>query len=156
MSSLDTTLTQQLSTYRGMSLSHNFLSDNFLSLSKVAIVGLITCTLFIRSRLHPTDEANGNLYQSALFFGLVHMMFNGYSELSLMISRLPVFYKQRGNLFYPPWAWSLSTWVLQIPYSIVESVIWTCVVYYTIGFAPSPGRYNSLHPFYVIFYISFS
>ncbi|KAK7275991.1 hypothetical protein RIF29_17120 [Crotalaria pallida] len=108
---------------------------------QVALVGFVTCTIFLRTRLHPTDESNGNLYLSALFFGLVHMMFNGFSELPLMITRLPVFYKQRDNLFYPAWAWSLSSWILRVPYSVIEAVIWTVVVYYSVGFAPSAGRF---------------
>jgi hypothetical protein len=108
---------------------------------KVAFIGLVTCTLFLRTRLHPTDEMNGNLYLSGLFFGLVHMMFNGFSELPLMISRLPIFYKQRDNLFHPASAWSVTSWILRVPYSILEAVVWSCVVYYTVGFAPSAGRY---------------
>lgn len=114
---------------------------HFLMSRKVAFVGFVTCTIFLRTRLHPTDEAYGNLYLSALFFGLVHMMFNGFSELPLMITRLPVFYKQRDNLFYPAWAWSFTSWILRVPYSIIEAVIWTVVVYYTVGFAPAAGRY---------------
>ncbi|KAK7387230.1 hypothetical protein VNO78_27860 [Psophocarpus tetragonolobus] len=109
--------------------------------AQVIFVGLVTCTMFIQMRFHEKDETYGNLYQSALFFALVHMMFNGYSELSLMIARLPVFYKQRGNLFYPGWAWSLATWILGVPYSIVEAVVWSCVVYYSVGLAPNPGRF---------------
>ncbi|XP_057956194.1 ABC transporter G family member 31 isoform X2 [Malania oleifera] len=108
---------------------------------QVAFVGFVTCTMFLRTRLHPTDEINGNLYLSCLFFGLVHMMFNGLSELPLMIFRLPVFYKQRDNFFYPAWAWSISSWILRVPYSVIESVVWSCVVYYTVGFAPSYGRF---------------
>ncbi|XP_054790659.1 ABC transporter G family member 31-like [Prosopis cineraria] len=108
---------------------------------QVIFVGFVTCTIFIRTRLHPTDEYNGNLYLSALFFGLVHMMFNGFSELPLMISRLPVFYKQRDNFFYTAWAWSSSSWLLRVPYSVIESVVWTVVVYYSVGFAPSAGRF---------------
>ena len=108
---------------------------------QVAFVGVVTCTMFLRTRLHPTDEINGNLYLSCLFFGLVHMLFNGFSELPLMISRLPVFYKQRDNLFHPAWSWSITSWMLRVPYSIIEAVVWTCVVYYTVGFAPSAWRY---------------
>lgn len=108
---------------------------------KVACVGLVTCTIFLRTRLHPTDETNGNLYLSCLFFGLIHMMFNGFSELPITISRLPVFYKQRDNFFYPAWAWSISSWILRVPYSIIEAVVWSCVVYYTVGFAPGAGRH---------------
>ncbi|XP_021891749.1 ABC transporter G family member 31 [Carica papaya] len=108
---------------------------------QVAFVGFVTCTTFVRTRLHPTDEANGSRYLSCLFFGLVHMMFNGFSELPITISRLPVFYKQRDNLFHPAWSWSLASWILRVPYSIIEAVVWSCVVYYTVGFAPAAGRF---------------
>ncbi|XP_062085164.1 ABC transporter G family member 31 [Humulus lupulus] len=108
---------------------------------QVACVGLVTCTMFLRTRLHPVDEIQGNLYLACLFFGLVHMMFNGFSELPIMISRLPVFYKQRDNLFHPAWAWSVCSWLLRVPYSVIEAVVWSCVVYYTVGFAPGLGRF---------------
>ncbi|KAL2898725.1 ABC transporter G family member 31 [Bienertia sinuspersici] len=108
---------------------------------QVVFVGFITGTTFIRTKLHSTDVNYGNLYLACLFYGVVHMMFNGLSELSLMIFRLPVFYKQRDNCFYPVWAWSLSSWVLRVPYSVLESVVWSCVVYYTVGFAPATGRF---------------
>ena len=108
---------------------------------QVAFVGFVTCTMFLRTRLHPTDLTNGNLYLACLFFGLVHMMFNGLSELPIMIFRLPVFYKQRDNFFHPAWAWSVSSWITRVPYSVIEAAVWSCVVYYSVGFAPSPGRY---------------
>ncbi|KAF8113532.1 hypothetical protein N665_0049s0047 [Sinapis alba] len=108
---------------------------------QVAFVGFVTATVFLRTRLHPTNEAYGNEYLSCLFFGLVHMMFNGFSELPLMISRLPVFYKQRDNSFHPAWSWSIASWILRVPYSILEAVVWTCVVYYSVGLAPSAGRF---------------
>ncbi|XP_010262843.1 PREDICTED: ABC transporter G family member 31-like [Nelumbo nucifera] len=103
---------------------------------QVAFVGFVTCTIFLRTRLHPTDETNGNLYLSCLYFGLVHLLSNGFSELPIMISRLPVFFKQRDNFFHPAWAWSIPSWILRIPYSVLEAVVWSCVVYYTVGFAP--------------------
>ncbi|KAJ9698671.1 hypothetical protein PVL29_007638 [Vitis rotundifolia] len=108
---------------------------------QVAFVGLITCTMYLRTRIHPRNEADGELYLSCLFFGLVHMMFNGFSELPIMIARLPIFYKQRDNYFHPAWAWSVASWILRLPYSVIESVIWSCVVYYPVGFAPSAGRF---------------
>ncbi|KAK4855084.1 hypothetical protein QYF36_003864 [Acer negundo] len=118
---------------------HNFLY--IFRTCQVAFVGFVTCTMFLRTRLHPRDEKNGQLYLSCLFFGLVHMTFNGFSELPIMISRLPVFYKQRDNSFHPAWAWSLSSWILRLPYSVLEAVIWSCVVYYTVGFAPGHDRH---------------
>ncbi|EEF36755.1 ABC transporter G family member 31 [Ricinus communis] len=108
---------------------------------QVFFVGCITSTIFLRTRLHPTDEINGNLYLSCLFFGLVHMMFNGFSELSLLIFRLPVFFKQRDNLFHPGWAWSIVSFILRIPYSAVEAFVWSCVVYYSVDFTPEISRF---------------
>jgi len=107
---------------------------------KVGFVGLVTATVFLKTRLHPTSEQFGNEYLSCLFFGLVHMMFNGFSELPLMISRLPVFYKQRDNSFHPAWSWSIASWLLRVPYSVLEAVVWSGVVYFTVGLAPSAGR----------------
>uniref|UniRef100_A0A1S3WXZ0 ABC transporter G family member 31-like n=1 Tax=Nicotiana tabacum TaxID=4097 RepID=A0A1S3WXZ0_TOBAC len=108
---------------------------------QVAFVGFVTCTMFLKTRIHPTDLVNGNLYLSCLFFALIHMMFNGFSELPLLIFRLPVFYKQRDNLFYPAWAWSFCSWILRLPYSVIEAVVWSCVVYWAVGFAPGAGRF---------------
>ncbi|CAI0467875.1 unnamed protein product [Linum tenue] len=108
---------------------------------QVAVVGFVTCTIFTRLRLHPESEIEGNLYLSCLFFGLVHMIFNGISELPLLMFRLPVFYKQRDNMFHPAWAWSLASFLLRVPYSIIESVIWSAVVYYSVGFAPEIWRF---------------
>lgn len=107
----------------------------------MGFVGFVTCTMFLRTRIHPTDMADGELYLACLFFGLVHMLFNGFSELPLMIFRLPVFYKQRDNLFYPAWAWSISSFILRVPYSMIESIVWSCIVYYSVGFAPGAGRF---------------
>ena len=126
---------------KSVSFFSPYISYYLLHMLKVAFVGFITCTMFLRTRIHPTNEQNGNLYLSCLFYGLVHMMFNGFSELPLMITRLPVFYKQRDNFFHPAWAWSISSWILRVPYSIIEAVVWSCVVYFTVGFAPSAGRY---------------
>ncbi|KAL7168548.1 hypothetical protein ACSBR2_038893 [Camellia fascicularis] len=66
----------------------------------------------------------------------MNVLFNGLTEVALTVLRLPVFYKQRDFLFYPPWAFGLPIWVLSIPLSLVESAIWISLTYYTIGFAP--------------------
>jgi ABC-type multidrug transport system ATPase subunit len=108
---------------------------------QVGFVAFVAATLYFRTRLHPTTETYGTLYLSTLFFALVHMMFNGFSEMSIMVARLPVFYKQRDNLFYPAWAFSVPSWLLRLPYSIAESIIWSCIFYYVVGLAPEPGRF---------------
>ncbi|CAI0399920.1 unnamed protein product [Linum tenue] len=108
---------------------------------QVALIGLVTCTIFTRTKLHPESEIQGNLYLSCLFFGLVFMLFNGAAEMSLLTFRLPVFYKQRDNMFHPAWAWSLASFTLSVPYSFVQAVVWSVAVYYSVGFAPGIWRF---------------
>ncbi|KAJ1295672.1 hypothetical protein BS78_01G240500 [Paspalum vaginatum] len=89
---------------------------------QVAFVGVITCTIFLRTRVQPVDEQNGNLYLSCLFYGLVHMLFNETIPFILH-------------------AFSIPNWILRIPYSLIEAAVWSCVVYYTVGFAPTADRF---------------
>lgn len=101
-------------------------------------------TTYIRTRIHPTDLIDGQLYLSCLFFSMVAMFFNGFDELPLTIFRLPVFYKHRDNLFHPAWSWSIASFVARVPYSVIESLVWSCIVYFSVGFAPGAARYPLL------------
>lgn len=86
------------------------------------------------------SEADGGIYMGALFYALLMIMFNGFSELAMSIMKLPVFYKQRDLLFFPPWAYSLPTWVLKIPITLLEVAIWVAMTYYTTGYDSEVGR----------------
>lgn len=96
--------------------------------------------------MHTRNVDDGFLYVGALLFSMIVNMFNGFAELSLAITRLPVFYKHRDLLFYPAWVFTLPNVVLRIPFSIIESIVWVLVTYYTIGFAPEADRYINTCP----------
>lgn len=106
---------------------------------QLIIVAFIVSTVFLRTTLDVSYD-DGPLYMGAIIFSIIINMFNGFAELSLTIARLPVFYKHRDLLFYPAWAFTLPSCLLRIPISVVESVIWTVIVYYTIGYAPETSR----------------
>lgn len=108
---------------------------------QIIIVALIASTVFLRTKMHTRNESDGGLYVGALLFSMIINMFNGFSELSLTIVRLPVFYKQRDLLFHPAWVYTLPTFLLRIPISIFESIVWMVITYYTIGFAPEASRF---------------
>ncbi|KAH9313294.1 hypothetical protein KI387_028329, partial [Taxus chinensis] len=110
-------------------------------LFQITTIALITLTVFFRTEMHDRDVADGSVYFGALFFTLVNIMFNGFVELSITMTRLPVFYKQRDSKLYPAWAYSLPTWVMRVPLSLMESSIWVILTYYTIGFDPNPNRF---------------
>lgn len=97
-------------------------------------------TLFLRTNMHRDTLNDGGVYTGALFFSLVMIMFNGMSEISMTIAKLPVFYKQRDLLFYPSWAYAIPSWILKIPITVVEVAVWTFLTYYVIGFDPNVGR----------------
>ncbi|ESW09050.1 hypothetical protein PHAVU_009G096200 [Phaseolus vulgaris] len=108
---------------------------------QLILTGFITMTLFLRTEMHRDTETDGGIFMGALFFVLIVIMFNGFSELSMSIMKLPVFYKQRDLLFFPSWAYSLPTWILKIPITLVEVGIWVVMTYYVIGFDPSIERF---------------
>lgn len=97
-------------------------------------------TLFLRTELHRDTEIDGGIYMGALFFTLVVIMFNGFSELAMTVVKLPVFYKQRDLLFYPSWAYALPTWILKIPITCLEVGIWVVMTYYVVGYDPNIER----------------
>ncbi|EPS65201.1 hypothetical protein M569_09576, partial [Genlisea aurea] len=108
---------------------------------QITVMSIVAFTVFFRTEMEPGSLMGGAKFYGALFFSLVTVMFNGTSELALTVLRLPVFFKQRDALFYPPWAFSLPIWLLRIPLCFVESLIWVSLTYYTIGFAPQPTRF---------------
>ncbi|KAF8393439.1 hypothetical protein HHK36_021683 [Tetracentron sinense] len=108
---------------------------------QIIIVAIIASTVFLRTKMHTRTEQDGALFIGALLFSMIINMFNGFAELSLTIMRLPVFYKHRDLLFYPAWAFTLPNFLLRIPISVLESIVWMIMTYYTIGFAPEASRF---------------
>lgn len=107
---------------------------------QTTIVAVIGATVFLRTNMHTMNVDDGALYVGALLFGLITNTFNAFAELPMVIERLPVLYKQRDLLFHPPWAFTIPTFLLGIPISIVDSTAWTVVTYNIIGFAPEVSR----------------
>lgn len=106
-------------------------------------MAIVTMTTFVRTEMHRDTVDDGGVYMGALFFSLIMIMFNGFSELSMTIVKLPVFYKQRDLLFYPAWAYALPTWILKIPITLLEVAAWVVFTYYVIGFDPNIERWGS-------------
>ncbi|KAI6680126.1 hypothetical protein NL676_034007 [Syzygium grande] len=108
---------------------------------QLTLMAFITMTVFLRTDMHRDTVMDGGIYFGALYFTLLIIMFNGFSELGMTIVKLPVFYKQRDLFFFPSWAYSLPTCILKIPSTLVEVAIWVIMTYYVIGFDPYAGRF---------------
>lgn len=116
----------------------------FVHLFKMAqlyLMAFVVMTLFLRIKMHKDNVIDGGIYMGALYFSTVAIMFNGLTELSLTVSKLPIFYKQRDILFYPAWAYSIPAWILKIPVTLIQIIVWVCLTYYVVGFDPDAGRF---------------
>ena len=40
--------------------------------------------------------------------------------MSVLVTLLPVYYKQRARQFFPPWAFAMPPVLLRIPYTLME------------------------------------
>ncbi|CAL5090732.1 unnamed protein product [Urochloa decumbens] len=115
----------------------------FIHVTKTIQLGLlaaITGTVFLRTHMG-VDRVHANYYMGSLFYALMLLMVNGFPELAMAISRLPVFYKQRDYYFYPAWAYAIPAFILKIPVSLVESIAWTSISYFLIGYTPEASRF---------------
>ncbi|KAK3441448.1 hypothetical protein EUGRSUZ_B01810, partial [Eucalyptus grandis] len=97
-------------------------------------------TVFLRTRMG-IDVLHANYYMGSLFYALVILLVDGFPELAMTVSRLEAFYKQKELYFYPAWAYAIPASILKLPLSLLESVVWTSLTYYVIGYSPEVGRF---------------
>ncbi|KAF8393306.1 hypothetical protein HHK36_021547 [Tetracentron sinense] len=116
---------------------------------QLLFVALVTMSVFFRTTMHHNTVYDGGVYLGALYFAMVMILFNGFTEVAMLVAKLPVIYKHRDLHFYPCWVYSLPSWVLTIPSSLIESGIWMVVTYYLIGFDPQITRF--LRQYLVLF-----
>ncbi|KAK7245301.1 hypothetical protein RIF29_40140 [Crotalaria pallida] len=109
-------------------------------LCQLAVSAMIAMTIFLRTEMHRDSVTHGGVYSGVLFYDVIVILFNGMPEISMVVSRLPVFYKQREYLFFPSWVFALPAWILKIPITIVEVGVWVVLTYYVIGFDPEVER----------------
>lgn len=80
-----------------------------------------------------------------LVLSQVHLMFASYAEQTLIIFSLQVFWKQSTRFqFFPAWAYAAPTTLLRMPMGVIDSVVWSVIVYWLVGLAPEAGRYGLL------------
>ncbi|KAJ4765893.1 ABC transporter [Rhynchospora pubera] len=118
---------------------------------QLLLVALITMTVFFRSTMHHNTVDDGIVYLGALYFAIVMILFNGFTEVALLVTKLPVLYKHRDLHFYPSWAYTLPSWLLSIPTSVIESAMWVLVTYFVVGYDPQFSRF--LAQFLLLFFL---
>ncbi|KAI3766553.1 hypothetical protein L2E82_16617 [Cichorium intybus] len=108
---------------------------------QIVFIAFICTTLYLRTTMHHRNEQDGSIYVGALLNSLLINMFNGFADLSLIIMRLPVVYKQRDLMFHPSWAFTLPAFLLRIPICMLESIMWCGIYYFGVDLAPDASRF---------------
>ncbi|KAI9117671.1 hypothetical protein K1719_011837 [Acacia pycnantha] len=104
---------------------------------QLLLVALITMSVFFRTTTHHNTIDDGGIYLGALYFSIVIILFNGFTEVPMLVTKLPILYKHRDLHFYPSWVYTLPSWFLSVPTSLMEAGCWVAVTYYAIGFDPA-------------------
>ncbi|WVZ69752.1 hypothetical protein U9M48_018488 [Paspalum notatum var. saurae] len=108
---------------------------------QLMLTSTVSMTLFFRTNMKRETVTDGSIYMGALFFGVLLIMFNGFSEMALTVSKLPVFFKQRNLLFFPAWSYGIPSWIVKIPITFIEVAGYVFLTYYVIGFDPNASRF---------------
>ncbi|XP_043687310.1 pleiotropic drug resistance protein 3-like [Telopea speciosissima] len=120
--------------------------------TQLVITASIGMTVFLRTRMG-VDSIHANYYLGSIFYGLMRILNDGFPEISMTVSRLTVFYKQRDSYFYPAWTYAIPSAIVKVPLSFVQSLVWTALTYYVIGYSPEFGRF--LRQFILLFALHF-
>ncbi|KAK8574737.1 hypothetical protein V6N12_062421 [Hibiscus sabdariffa] len=116
---------------------------------QLVITAAITMTVFHQTRMS-VDAIHSSYFMGSLFYALNILVADGFPELSMTVSRIAVFYKQRELCFYPAWAYAIPAAILKVPISLLASFIWTAMTYYVIGYSSEVGRSVAFHHSYMI------
>ncbi|KAH7655213.1 P-loop containing nucleoside triphosphate hydrolase protein [Dioscorea alata] len=111
-----------------------------LKTSQLSIAAFICMSMSVFPR-PGLDVVHANYHMGSLFYTLLILVVQGTPEISMTISRLPSFYKQRDFHFYPGWAYAIPATISKVPMSLIQSLIWTSVTYYGTGYSPEPSRF---------------
>lgn len=72
---------------------------------------------------------------SAFFLMTMFMAFGGMPQLAVVLQNRVVWFKQRDMNMYNATAYAWSAALVQLPLSVIESFIFTVIVYFMIGFS---------------------
>jgi hypothetical protein len=62
-------------------------------------------------------------------------------EVPLTIERLPVLFRQRDYGFFPSWMYVVNITLLELPLGLIDTFLWTIVVYWLVGMTATAGQY---------------
>ena len=102
------------------------------------IVSLIVGTLFLQL---PNNQVSINSISGAIFIVATFSAFQALSGLPTTFAMRDVFYYQKRNCYYHPIPGIFADVIASLPVAIVESVIFSTICYWMVGFNSHIDRY---------------
>ncbi|TMW59404.1 hypothetical protein Poli38472_004473 [Pythium oligandrum] len=102
----------------------------------VIIMGLLYSSVFWQVDVKDPQLVIGILFTAALFLALGQA-----TQLATHMNAREIFYKQRGANFYRTSSYVLAYSINQIPYVLLESVVFGSMIYWMCGFVSNVGSF---------------
>ncbi|GAX75668.1 hypothetical protein CEUSTIGMA_g3111.t1 [Chlamydomonas eustigma] len=116
-------------------------------LIQTVAIGLIVGSLFYQ--LSDT-ESNIRNYYGAIFLIIMFTSMGGMIQMQSQIATKASWYKMRDNQFYPAWTHALSVFIVALPHQLLDSLLWSVITYFMIGFQLNAGRFFT---FFLLVYL---
>lgn len=108
------------------------------------ILGIVIGTLFYDTNDY--ISIFGVLFSCSLFMTLA-----GFPHMAIAFNSKKVFLKQRDAHFFPPSLYTLTAYVVYLPYALMDAVLFSCIVYFMVGLST-----DGAGPFFTFVLILFS
>eukprot|EP01012_Entosiphon_sulcatum_P000011 TRINITY_DN0_c1_g1_i1.p1 TRINITY_DN0_c1_g1~~TRINITY_DN0_c1_g1_i1.p1 ORF type:complete len:1430 (-),score=273.60 TRINITY_DN0_c1_g1_i1:211-4500(-) len=102
-------------------------------------MGLVLGLLFLRL---DTTEKGSYSKTGCLFQALTNVSFSSFSFMPALLLARNVFYKHKDARFFHPMAWFLSKTVSDLPFTILDTLIFGSLVYWMVGFYSDAARFG--------------
>ncbi|CAO3587861.1 unnamed protein product [Absidia cylindrospora] len=131
---------------------HLLIKDNEALISRygtILIQGLITASCFF---MLPTTGSGAFSRGGALFFAVLFNAFISQSELVRFLMGRPILEKHKHYAMYRPSAYYLAQVVLDVPYALVQVLLFEICTYFMMGLNLTAGRFFTY--FILLFFVN--
>eukprot|EP01132_Coremiostelium_polycephalum_P000971 gene971-1236_t len=123
---------------RGLKMVLSNLITIRMRLIKAIVMGLILGSLYWNLS---NDQSDGNNRSGLIFFSLLYVVFGGFGTIGVYFSQRDVFQLQRNWKYYNTFSFFFSMIISEIPLTLVESVVFSTLVYWMCGLQSNPEKF---------------
>jgi len=134
---------------------------NFLRFITTAVVAVFCGTIYFRigqlddpTSSSEIDAVIGVIYLTVSFLGMANML----AVLPLVAFERVVYYREQAASYYNPWAYVLVISVIEVPYQLVQVVLYVAILYPLLGLKGSAEGvlfYLAMMQVTLMFYVAF-